>query len=85
MLAQKVPHERLTPILVDSLQNFKGGSVAKTGEQSKEAASGLRDIVFKDDRVQLRGGGDATFVEHQPLGDGVDGVENDDLSDSSST
>ena len=86
MLAQIVTYERLTTVLVDSLQNLVGGSVPKTGKQSEEAATKrLGGVVLKDDGVQLRGGGDPTLVGHQSLGDGVDGVEDDDLRNASGT
>jgi hypothetical protein len=82
VLGQVVTHEGLTTVLVDALQDLVGGGVAEAGEEG-EVAGGDRFFggVFKDDLVEVGHAIDLALVGHQTLGDGVDGVEDGELSD----
>lgn len=82
MLGQVVPDEWLSTVFVYSLQDLVCGSVSETGEEGEEAAGkGFVGGLAEDDLVELCGAGDSTLVGHETLGDGVDGVEDDELGD----
>lgn len=82
VLRQVVAHERLTTVLVNTLEDLVAGGVAETREESEEAADGgLAGGVLEDDLVEVGGAVDLALVGHQALGDGVDGVEDGELSD----
>ena len=84
VLGQVVAHEGLTTVLVDALENLVGGGVAETGEEGEETADGgFAGGVLEDDLVELGCAIDLALVGHQALGDGVDGVEDGKLSNTS--
>jgi hypothetical protein len=82
VLGQVVAHEGLTTVLVDALQDLVGGGVAETGEEGEVTGSDrLAGGVLEDDLVEVLHAIDLALVGHQTLGDGVDGVEDGELSD----
>lgn len=82
VLGQVVAHERLTAVLVDALQDLVGSGVAETGEEGEvTSGDGLAGGVLEDDLVEVGHAIDLALVGHQTLGDGVDGVEDCELSD----
>lgn len=82
VLGQVVAHEGLTTVLVDALQDLVGGGVAETREEGEVAGSDrLAGGVLEDDLVEVGHAIDLALVGHQTLGDGVDGVEDGELSD----
>lgn len=81
VLGKVVAHKRLTTVLVHSLQDLVCCCVSKTGEQGEEATTDRGvSLVSEDDRVELGGRGNLSLVAHQSLSDGVDWVENGELS-----
>ena len=82
VVGEVIPHERLASVLVYPLQDFVCGGVAQAGEEGDEALEdGVGGVGPEDDGVELRGGGDARLVGHEPLGGGVDGVEDYEFGD----
>lgn len=82
VLGQVIAHEGLTTVLVDTLEDLVGGGVAETGEEGEVTSSDrLAGGVLEDDLVEVGHAIDLALVGHQTLGDGVDGVEDGELSD----
>lgn len=77
-----VPHERLSTILVDALEDLVSRSVAESGEEREEFPSKASvGIVLKNDTVELRSGSDLCRIGHETLRNSVDGVEDGQFSD----
>lgn len=86
ILGQVVAHEGLTTVLVDTLHDLVGGGIAETGEEGEETSTeGSSGLVLEDDRVELGHANDLALVAHETFGDGVDGVEDGELGDTSGT
>jgi hypothetical protein len=84
VLGQVITSDGLTTILVDSLEDLVAGGVSQTREQRDELSSdGSGGLVLENDLVQLAGTGDTTLVAHQSLRNGVDRVEDSQLSNTS--
>lgn len=59
VLAQEVPRNRLTTVLVNALKDLVASGVSQTGEQGdKLPADGCAGLVLEDDLVQLASIGD---------------------------
>jgi hypothetical protein len=86
VLGQEITGDGLTTILVDSLEDLVTGGVSQTREERNELSSDSSGgVVLEDDLVQLAGTRDARLVAHQSLRNGVDRVEDSQLSDTSGT
>lgn len=86
VLGQVVAHEGLTTVLVDTLHDLVGSGIAETGEEREETrADGSGGLVLEDDRVELGHANNLALVAHETFGDGVDGVEDGELGNTSGT
>jgi hypothetical protein len=70
---QVIPHEWLTTVFVDPLQDLVPGGITKSREQREEFAANSRcGIVLEDDSIELSGRRDPALVAHKPLRNGID-------------
>jgi hypothetical protein len=86
VLGQVVTHDRLTTILVYTLQDLVSSSIAETGEEGEETSAGRSSgLVLEDDSVELGNACNLALVAHKALGDGVNGVEDGEFRDAGAT
>ena len=70
---QVIPHEWLTTVFVDPLQDLVAGGITESREQREELAAGSRCcIVLENDSIELSGRRDPALVAHKPFRNGID-------------
>jgi hypothetical protein len=86
VLGQEITSDGLTTVLVDSLEDLVTGGVSQTREERNELSSDRSGcMVPENDLVQLARTRYTRLVAHQSLRNGVDRVEDSQLSDTSGT
>jgi hypothetical protein len=86
VLGEVITGNRLATILVHTLEDLVTGGVSQPREERNEFSSeGSGGLVLEDNLVQLAGAGYTSLVAHQPLRNGVDRMEDGQLSNTSGT